>query len=418
MPTHPERADAVGASHAQQRYADSVMNTFGTPQMVLTKGNGAIVTDEAGKDYLDLLGGIAVNVLGHCHPAVTQAIADQAAMLGHVSNFFATEPQIALAEKILDILGFSGGATGAKVFLANSGTEANECALKIVKAYAGVTGRTRILALEHSFHGRSLGALSLTWKERYRSPFAPLIPGIEFIPANDPQSLRNAMGPDVAGLFVEPIQGEAGVQVLSDDYLRFARTCTSVHGVLLVVDEVQTGIARTGNWMGFQSSGITPDVVTLAKGLGGGMPIGACIGASQTANLLGPGMHGTTFGGNPICARAALSVLETIEKDNLLAHTHQVGQWWRDELRAAAPHIVDVRGRGLLIGIDFDADIATSVVDKGREAGFILNATGPATLRLAPPLVVSEKQARSFTEALPTLIEQSLTEINTRGHRD
>lgn len=392
------------------RYADSVMNTFGAPSLVLVKGEGAYVEDADGKRYLDLLGGIAVNALGQCHPKVAGAISAQAAALGHVSNFFATPPQIALAERILALVEPGGAPEGSRVFLANSGAEANEAALKIVKAHglAISWAKTRVLALDHAFHGRTLGALSLTWKERYRAPFAPLVPNVEFVPANDAEALRAAMGADVAGVFVEPIQGEAGVHPLDADYLALVRELTRANDALMVVDEVQTGVGRTGDWMGHHALGIVPDVVTLAKGLGGGMPIGACIALGESASVLGPGMHGTTFGGNPICAAAALAVLDVIEDEGLLGAVTALSEKWRAEL-AALPGVAEVRGRGFLIGVDFEEEIAPEVVAAGRDAGFILNATGPATLRLAPPLVLSAEQAASFTEALPVLIETATT---------
>ena len=389
-----------------ERYTGSVMNTFGAPALVLVAGTGARVRDAQGKEYLDLLGGIAVNVLGQAHPAVVEAITDQSRTLGHVSNFFATPPQIRLAEKLLDIVEEGGAPEGSRVFLTNSGTEANEAALKIVKARARAISptKTRILALEHAFHGRTLGALSLTWKEAYRAPFAPLIPGVEFVPANDPEALASAIDEEVAGVIVEPIQGEAGVHPLDASYLHAVRELTRSVDALMVVDEVQTGIGRTGEWMGHHASGVVPDVVTLAKGLGGGMPIGACIALGDAARILGPGMHGTTFGGNPVCAAAALAVLHTIEEEGLLGAVTAISDSWRAEL-AAVPGVAAVRGRGFLIGIDLDADIAPGVVAAGREGGFLLNATGPRTLRLAPPLILSAEEAHSFTRALPALIE-------------
>lgn len=393
------------------RYDASLMNTFGHPQLVLVSGRGSRVVDEGGRAYLDLLGGIAVNILGQAHPAVVRAIGEQAARLAHVSNFFATPPQVELAEHILRIVEPGGAPAGSRVFLANSGTEANECALKIVRAHANASEhpRPRILALEHAFHGRSTGALALTWKEAYRAPFAPLIPGVEFIPAGNVDALEAAMGPDVAALFLEPVQGEAGVHDLGVDYLRAAREVTARHGALLVVDEVQSGLGRCGAWMAHHASWIVPDVVTLAKGLGGGMPIAACIGLGGAGDVLGPGMHGTTFGGNPVCAAAANAVLDTIEDEDLIAHAEALGARWRDEIKALGlPEVVEVRGRGLLIGIEFAHDIAPALVAAGRGAGFILNATGPTTLRLAPPLILTEEEARTFTTALPGLVSEVL----------
>ncbi|QWW18777.1 acetylornithine transaminase [Schaalia sp. 19OD2882] len=396
-----------------ERHRTSLMDTFGTPHLVLDLGKGSTVWDVDGKKYLDLLGGIAVNALGHAHPAVVEAVAQQVARLGHVSNFFATEPQVRLAEEILRITAApQKDAPGdGLVFLTNSGTEANEAALKVVKAHGNAqsTPKQRIIALDHAFHGRSTGALALTWKAAYREPFAPLVPGVHFVPAGDAPALEAAMGPEVAAVFVEPIQGEAGVNVLTDDYLRAVREITTGWGALMVVDEVQTGVGRTGEWMGHHHAGIRPDLVTLAKGLGGGMPVGACVAFGEAAHILRPGMHGTTFGGNPVCAAAALAVIRTIEAESLLEHVKALGESWREDLRTCgAATLVDVRGRGLLIGLEFSEPIAPALVAAGREAGFVLNATGANTLRLAPPLVITEAEAAGFTAALPKLAATAL----------
>ncbi len=401
----------------ESRYAGSLMNTFGDPQLVLVSGSGARVVDAEGREYLDLLGGIAVNLLGQAHPAVVRAVSEQVARLGHVSNFFATPPQVRLAERLLGLVEPGGAPEGSRVFLTNSGTESNECALKIVRAHANAQAardgrpRPRILALDHAFHGRSTGALALTWKRAYRAPFEPLIAGVEFVPAGDVGALEAAMGPDVAGVFLEPIQGEAGVHELSAEYLVAARALTLEHGALLVCDEVQSGLGRTGEWMAHHAAGIVPDVVTLAKGLGGGMPIGACLGLGDAGGVLGPGMHGTTFGGNPVCAAAANAVLDTIESDGLLRHAASLGASWRDDLAGLdLPELVEVRGRGLLLGLEFAAPIAPGIVAAGRASGFILNAATPTALRLAPPLVLTAEEARSFTERLPILVAQAMAD--------
>ncbi len=403
-----------GAAFSEQvwgsRYATSLMNTFGAPQLVLAAGHGSHLVDIDGTEYLDLLGGIAVNLLGQAHPNVVGAVTDQIGRLGHVSNFFATIPQITLAEHLLTIIEPGGAPEGSKVFLANSGTEANECALKIVRAHANASDhpRPRILVLDHAFHGRTTGALALTWKERYRAPFEPLIPGVEFIPSGDLEALAAAMDDDVAGMFIEPIQGEAGVHEVPVDYLRAARDLTRAHGALLVFDEVQSGLGRTGEWMAHHPSGVVPDVVTLAKGLGGGLPIGACIGLGTAADVLTPGLHGTTFGGNPVCAAAANAVLETIESEDLISHARELGAQWIADLRSCgAAGLVEVRGRGLIIGLEFSAPVATAIVEAGRRAGFILNATSEKTVRLIPPLILTCEEAHSFTEALPMLVEQA-----------
>ena len=403
--------DPTSTGQWEHRYEDAVMNTFGAPQLVLVEGHGCHVTDVDGRTYLDLLGGIAVNLLGQTHPAVVRAITEQAGRLGHVSNYFATPPQVRLAEHLLRIVEPGGAPQGSRVFLANSGTEANECALKIVRAHAtaaserGEGPRPRILALEHAFHGRTTGALALTWKSAYRRPFEPLMPGIEFVPAGDVDALEATMGTDVAGVFVEPIQGEAGVHDVGARYLAAARDLTTRYGALLVCDEVQSGLGRTGQWMAHHSAGIVPDVVTVAKGLGGGMPIAACVGLGEAGAVLGPGLHGTTFGGNPVCAAAAGAVLDEIEEQGLLDHVADLGARWRQDIAGLGlDEVAEVRGRGLLIGVEFTVPLARELVDAGRDAGFILNATSPSTLRLAPPLVLSAAEAATFTTALPGLV--------------
>ncbi|MDO5049924.1 MAG: acetylornithine transaminase [Actinomycetaceae bacterium] len=396
----------------KDRYADSMLGIFGTPQLVLKSGSGVWVQDEDGNQYMDLLGGIAVNALGHAHPKVARAVAEQASKLIHVSNFFATPPAIELGEFIRKITALPGAkrSPSSKVFLANSGTEANEAALKIVKEWANRNSKPRILALEHGFHGRSLGALSITHKVAYRDPFAPLLPNIEWIETGNIAALEAAFSAgDVAGIFVEPVQGEAGVLPLSKQYLQKVRELCDQTGALMVVDEVQTGIGRTGDWMGHHFAGITPDVITLAKGLGGGMPIGATVTMTENATgVLKPGQHGTTFGGNPVAAAAALAVLGEIESGALLNHAKNLGESWRQDLKALDnPHILDVRGRGLLIGIELDGNFAQGVVTEALRAGFIVNAATPHTLRLAPPLIIEAQQAAAFTNVLPELIQKA-----------
>ena len=384
------------------RYGRALLPVFGTPQRVLARGEGVHVWDTDGKQYLDLLAGIAVNSLGHAHPALLSAISKQAETLGHVSNFFASAPQIELAEKLLEL---ADAPAGSGVFFANSGTEANEAAFKIARR----TGRPRILALQDSFHGRTMGALALTSKEAYRAPFEPLPGGVEFLEVGDEQALANALAPgDVAAVFAEPIQGEAGVRALDPDYLRALRRLTREHGTLLILDEVQTGIGRTGHWFAHQAiEGLQPDVMTLAKGLGGGFPIGAVISFGQhTHDLLQPGQHGTTFGGNPIAAAAGLAVIGTILEEGLLTHVRDVGEeLTRELLGLAHPLIQEVRGAGLLLGIGLNAPVAPQLAATALEAGFIVNAPNPTTLRLAPPLVITPAQLATFTAALPALLE-------------
>ncbi|GAA1144211.1 acetylornithine transaminase [Nocardioides aquiterrae] len=385
----------------QERYAASLMNTFGKPLLVLVRGEGAHVWDADGKEYVDLLGGIAVNALGHGHPALVDAVTSQLQTLGHVSNFFTTAPQVELAEKLLELLGV--GAGGGKVFFTNSGTEANEAAFKLTRR----TGRTHVVVAEGSFHGRTMGALALTSKEAYRTPFEPLPGDVTFVPYGDADALAAAVTDETAAVLLEPIQGEAGVVVPPEGYLAAARAVADEHGALLWLDEVQTGIGRTGRW--FAHAGVTPDVVTIAKGLGGGLPIGACIGVGAAGDLLQPGNHGTTFGGNPVACAAALAVIRTIEDDDLLEHVTVLGQKLRDGL-AADPRVTEVRGEGLLIGLDLSAESAADVVAAAQEAGFIVNSPTPSRIRLAPPLVLTEDDVNAFLAAWPGILDAAMGE--------
>jgi acetylornithine/N-succinyldiaminopimelate aminotransferase len=396
-------------SDTQERYAASLMNTFGPPQLVLARGEGARVWDEDGREYVDLLGGIAVNALGHAHPAVVEAVTRQLSTLGHVSNFFATAPQITLAERLLDLMApqrlegaaHRGGGAG-KVFFTNSGAEANEAALKLTRR----TGRTQVVAAEGSFHGRTMGALALTSKAAYREPFEPLPGQVIFVPYGDSAALTAAVTDQTAAVVLEPIQGEAGVVEPPEGYLATARGITREHGALLWLDEVQTGIGRTGEWLCAASDPeVSPDVVTLAKGLGGGLPIGACVGLGAAGDLLQPGHHGTTFGGNPVACAAALAVLDTIAAEGLLEQAQKVGGRLRDGV-GGDPHVTAVRGRGLLIGIDVTVD-APRVVATARRHGFIVNATGAHTVRLAPPLVLGDDEAEAFLAAWPGILAEA-----------
>lgn len=385
------------------RYSSSLIGVFGTPQRVLVRGAGCLVWDADGKEYLDLLGGIAVNALGHAHPFVTSVISSQLATLGHVSNFFTSPTQIALAEKLLAL---TKAPAGSKVFFANSGTEANEAAFKLARRNTGTEGtpRTKIIALEGAFHGRTMGALALTAKEAYRTPFEPLPAGVVHVPFGDVEALLNAIDESVAAVFLEPIQGEAGVRPLPPGYLQAAREATSKAGALLILDEVQTGIGRTGKWLASEDAGIVPDAITLAKGLGGGFPVGALITfGEQTSSLLTPGQHGTTFGGNPVATAAALATLHTLEHQRILENVRVVGEHLRLAL-AGVDGVTAVRGEGLLIGFDLDADVAPALVTAGLANGFIINSPGPRTIRLAPPLILTIEQADRFIQALPVLL--------------
>lgn len=380
----------------QERYQGAVMNTFGTPARMLVRGEGAYVWDADGKKYLDLLAGIAVNALGHGHPAIIAAVTEQMSTLGHTSNLFATEPQIKLAEKLTELVGHD-----SRVFFTNSGTEANEAAFKVTRR----TGRTKIVVAEGSFHGRTMGALALTSKEAYRAPFEPLPGDVTFIPYGDVAALEAAIDDTVAAFLVEPIQGEAGVIVPPDGYLQAAREITTRHGALLWFDEVQTGIGRTGAWFAHTEAGIVPDLITLAKGLGGGIPIGACIAIGEAATLLQPGNHGTTFGGNAVATAAALAVIATIENEKLLEHVTTIGDQIRRGL-ADHPLVAEVTGRGLLVGIVLSQPLAAEAQKAALEAGLILNNATPERLRLAPPLILSEDQAADAVAAIRGILDE------------
>ena len=390
---------ATTSEAVQERYAHALMNTFGKPKLVLTRGEGARVWDAEGNEYLDLLGGIAVNALGHAHPALVSAVSDQLQTLGHVSNFFATEPQVALAERLLALLGVEG-----RVFFANSGAEANEAAFKLTRR----TGRTHVVAATGGFHGRTMGALALTSKEAYREPFEPLPGGVTFVPYGDADALAEAVTDETAAVVLEPVQGEAGVVIPPEGYLRAAREITSAHGALLWFDEVQTGMGRTGAWFAHSASGVTPDVVTLAKGLAGGIPVGACIAVGEYGQLLQPGNHGTTFGGNPVAAAAALAVIDTIEKEGLLEHVQQVGAVLAEGLKDT--RVTEIRQVGLLVGLDLAAPVAAKAVAAALERGFIINDCAPDRIRLAPPLVLTEEQAASFVAAWPEILDVAFAE--------
>ena len=387
-------------SDLTSRYPGALMNTFGPPKLALVRGEGTHVWDEDGKEYVDLLAGIAVNSLGHGHPALVGAVTEQLQTLGHVSNFFTTGPQVDLAERLLALLGDAAAQQGGKVFFANSGAEANEGAFKLTRR----TGRTHVVVAEGGFHGRTMGALALTSKAAYREPFEPLPGDVTFVPYGDADALAAAVNDETAAVCLEPIQGEAGVVVPPEGYLAAARRAADEHGALLWFDEVQSGIGRTGDWLAHLRHGVVPDVVTLAKGLGGGFPIGAVIGLGRAADLLQPGNHGTTFGGNPVACAAALAVLDTIEAEGLLEHVTVLGQKIRDGL-AADPRVTEVRGEGLLIGLDLASESAGAVVQAAQDAGFIINMTTPQRIRLAPPLVLTDDDAAAFLQAWPGILD-------------
>lgn len=393
---------ASGNALAAERWNHALMAIFSTPAVELVRGHGATVVDADGKEYLDLLGGIAVNALGYTHPAIVAAVTEQIATLAHVSNYFSDPPVLALAERLQEI---SGAGSEGRVAFVNSGTEANEIAFKMAR----LTGRPRIISTEGGFHGRTMGSLAMTGQPGKKEPFVPMPPGVEFIPYGDADALAAAIGSDpgtVAAFIVEPIQGEAGVQVPPDGYLAAVRRITRADGALLILDEVQTGIGRTGTWFAHQQAGITPDVMTLAKGLGGGLPLGAVVAYGDAARLLTPGSHGTTFGGNPVCAAAALAVLNVIESEQLLAHVDGLGKHLIDAIQGLAhPLVAEVRGRGLLIGIQLAEPAAAAATAAAMRAGFLINAAARDVVRLAPPLILTREQADTFVAALPPILD-------------
>ncbi|MEO3761693.1 acetylornithine transaminase [Mycobacterium sp. B14F4] len=387
------------------RWQAVMMNNYGTPPLALAAGDGAVVTDADGKSYVDLLGGIAVNILGHRHPAVIEAVTRQLNTLGHTSNLYATEPGIALAEALVGLLG--GPDLQARVFFCNSGTEANEVAFKISR----LTGRTKLVAAQGAFHGRTMGSLALTGQPSKQAPFEPLPGHVTHVPYGDVAALESAVGDDTAAVFLEPIMGEGGVVVPPAGYLVAAREITARHGALLALDEVQTGMGRTGAFFAHQHDGITPDIVTLAKGLGGGLPIGACMAVGATADLLTPGLHGSTFGGNPVCTAAALAVLRVLADDDLIGRADVLGKALAAGIEALGHPLVDhVRGRGLLRGVVLTAERAKPVEAAARDAGFLVNAAAPDVIRLAPPLIVSEAQIDDFLTALPAVLDKGAAE--------
>jgi acetylornithine/N-succinyldiaminopimelate aminotransferase len=383
----------------QERWAAVMMDNYGTPPLALASGDGAVVTDPDGNSYLDMLGGIAVNLLGHRHPAVAEAVTRQLNTLGHTSNLYATEPGVALAEALVAQL---GADAPARVFFCNSGTEANEVAFKIAR----LTGRTKLVAAEGAFHGRTMGSLALTGQPAKRTPFEPLPGEVTFVPYGDVDAFARAVDDVTAAVFLEPIMGEGGVVVPPPGYLAAAREITTRRGALLVLDEVQTGVGRTGTFFAHQHDAVTADIVTLAKGLGGGLPIGACIGIGAAGELMTPGLHGSTFGGNPVCAAAALAVLRTLAAEDLLARAAGLGKVLQHGVESIGHPLVDhVRGRGLLQGVVLTEPAAKAVEAAARDAGFLVNAAAADVIRLAPPLIVTDAQIEGFLAALPGILD-------------
>jgi acetylornithine aminotransferase len=370
-----------------KRWSKSVQNNYGVPEITLIKGKGLVVQDVDGKTYLDFLGGIATNILGHAHPSIVAAVSKQVRTLNHVSNFYSHPNAVLLAEKLVSLT----KTKKAKVFFCQSGAEANEAAIKLSRK----SGRSHIVAAQGSFHGRTMGALSLTGQPSKREPFLPLLKNVKHVPFGDIEAMRRSISKRTAMVIIEPILGEAGVIVPPIDYLQGLRELCDKNGALLVIDAVQTGMGRTGDWFGYEYSGITPDVITLAKGLGGGLPLGAMIAIGDSADLFKPGEHGSTFGGNPITTAAGLAVIKTIEKQNLLKKVRKQGQRLIQEL-ALIPGVSQVRGSGLLIGIELEEDNANEIARKLAEAGVLVNAANSSTIRIAPALIVSDSQVNKF----------------------
>ena len=369
------------------RWSSVVQNNYGTPAIALVKGKGIVVTDADGKQYLDFLGGIATSILGHAHPSIVKAVSKQVATLSHVSNFYAHPNAVELAEKLVSMT----GDKSARVFFCQSGAEANEAAFKLSRR----TGRVRAVAAQGAFHGRTMGALSLTGQPSKREPFLPLIKGVKHVPFGDIESMRRAVTKKTAMVIIEPMMGEAGVIVPPADYLQQIRHLCDEKGALLVIDAVQTGIGRTGDWFGYEYAGITPDVITLAKGLGGGLPLGAMIALGKAAELFQPGDHGSTFGGNPVTTAAGLAAIKFIETQKLLKKVEQKGSYLIQEL-ALIPGVKEVRGAGLLIGIELESLNSSDVANSLRAAGVLVNAANPTTIRIAPALIVTDAQIKKF----------------------
>jgi acetylornithine aminotransferase len=377
------------------RWSNSVQNNYGSPSIALVKGKGLVVTDADGKQYLDFLGGIATNILGHAHPAIVKAVTKQVSILSHVSNFYVHPNAVELAEKLASMT----GDKGAKVFFCQSGAEANEAALKLSRR----TGKVRVVAAQGAFHGRTMGALSLTGQPSKREPFLPLIKGVKHVPYGDIEAMRKAVSKKTAMVIVEPIMGEAGVIVPPTDYLQELRTLCDAKGALLVIDAVQTGMGRTGDWFGYEYSGITPDVITLAKGLGGGLPLGAMIALGKAADLFQPGDHGSTFGGNPVTTAAGLAAIKFIESQKLLKKVEKQGAYLMQEL-ALIPRVAEVRGAGLLLGIELQSLKSSDVANALQKSGVLVNAANPTTIRLAPALIVTDVQIKKFISIFKKVI--------------
>lgn len=388
-----------------QRWAGALLDNYPVPPVELVEGSGSTVTDADGKQYIDMLAGIAVNALGHAHPAVVEAVTNQLSTLGHVSNLFGSAPVVKVAEALREHV----GDDTARVYFGNSGAEANEAAFKLAR----LTGRRRILAAQHGFHGRTMGALAMTGQPDKQKPFEPLPAGVEFYPYGDIDALTALVEQnpsDTAAIILEPIQGETGVIPAPEGFLTQVRELCDKHGILFIADEVQTGVGRTGDFFAFQHEGVLPDVITMAKGLGGGLPIGATIARGEAAKLFTPGSHGTTFGGNPVSCAAATAVLATID-DAFLAEVRRKGQLLADAT-SKIPGVKEVRGRGLMLGVVLERPVAKRVVKLGLEHGVILNAPADDVIRLTPPLVISDEEIAQAAQRLAAAIAEASEEVS------
>lgn len=381
----------------KELWESTMVATYGVPTLTLVKGKGAVLTDVAGKKYLDFLGGIATSVVGHAHPKIVSAIKKQAETLTHISNLYMHPSALTLASELISL----SGDSSARVFFCNSGAEANEAALKLSRK----TGRDRIVATEGAFHGRTMGALSMTGQPAKRDPFKPLLPGISHVPFGDVKSLAKSVSRKTAMVILEPIQGEAGVIVPPIGYLKAAREICDEAGALLVLDCVQTGMGRTGQWFGYEQEGVMPDAITLAKGLGGGLPLGALMTFGIASQYFQPGDHGSTFGGNPVSTAAGLAALTVIKEEKLLTNALRQGEAIKGALK---PYVREVRGEGLLLGIELFAQNAKEFAQRLQETGILVNAPRPSTIRIAPPLNISSKEVKSFINRFIT-ISQGLT---------
>ena len=393
-------AHTCHTAHAplNQRWSQVLSNTYGTPPVAIVSGSGSTVSDEEGNEYIDMLAGIAVNSLGYAHPAIVEAVSRQVAAVGHVSNLFASQPVVEVAAKLIEKVGDGQ----ARVFFSNSGAEANEAAFKLAR----LTGRRRILAAQHGFHGRTMGSLAMTGQPGKRKAFEPFPGGVEFYAYGDIDYLTTLVEQDpqdTAAIILEPIQGETGVIPAPDGFLKAVRALCDKHGILMIVDEVQTGVGRTGDFFAFQHEGVLPDVITMAKGLGAGLPIGATISRGAAAHLFTPGTHGTTFGGNPVACAAAAAVLELVD-DSLVADVARKGEKLRREL-SKSPYVATVRGRGLMLGVVLNKSVAKDVVAAGLQHGLILNAPSSEVVRLTPPLVITDEELAQAVERLHKVLE-------------